>query len=144
MFNKSKAIFIALSVVICISLLVCLVYYINLHRISSYNSKEKVLTMEQIVNKVIKVQYRGSNEEELKQIFTPNFIASINSTPNFYKKRIFYKVDKNFMSTLQTINQNDYKLSVRVEDLSGSYIQVITLTKDTNGNYLIHKIEYDI
>ena len=48
------------------------------------------------------------------------------------------------MNNLRKINNNQVIVSVRVEDVYGSYIEVITLTKNINGDYLISNIQFDI
>lgn len=102
------------------------------------------LSVEQIIIESINIQYRGGDKKELDRIFTSDFIKEINLNPKFYKKKIFYTYDKNFMKSFKNINQNQAKVSVTVEDLSGSYIEIITLTKNSDNIYLVSKIEVDI
>jgi len=102
------------------------------------------LSIEQLVIKSIKIQYRGGDEKELERIFTSDFIKQIDLNPYFYKNKIFYTINKDFMKSFKDLNEDQSMVSVSVEDLSGSYIQIITLTKDSNGKYLISKIEFDI
>lgn len=139
--NK-KTIILGLILVFCVGGLLTLLKYFNI--IEYFNSKSGSLTTEQIINKSIKIQYRGGNKKELDEVFTPDFIKQIDSNPDFYKKKIFYIIDKKFMESYKNLNENESMVSVKVEESSGSYIQIITLTKDSSGKYLISKIEYDI
>ena len=99
---------------------------------------------EDLIKEAIKIQYRGGDKKELERIFTSDFIKQIDSNTNFYKKKIFYSVEKNFMKSFKELDENQFKVSVSVEDSSGSYIQIITLAKDSNDKYLISNIEFDI
>lgn len=101
-------------------------------------------SIEQIIVKSIKIQYREGDKKNLDRIFTPDFIKKIDSNPYFYKKKLFYIINNDFMDSFRNLNRDYATVSVRVEDLSGSYIQIIMLTRDANGNYLISEIEFDI
>lgn len=143
--NKKTIIVIAVIVISSILLLTLPKYgVIWRHFEVSVSSKPASSLIEQLIVKSIKIQYKGGDKKELPRIFTPDFIRQIDTNPNFYKKKIFYTVDKNFMESFRSLNDNQAMVTVRVEDLSGSYIQVITLTKDSNGSYLISNIEFDI
>ena len=138
--NKKTAI--VLIVIFCsIGLIIVLKYWKGLNY---FNEGSGNLSVEQIINKSIKIQYRGDKTKEINRIFTADFIKQIDKNPHFYKKKIFYSVEKDFMKSFVELNENQAKVSVRVEDLSGSYIQIFTLTKDSEGNYKVSKIEFDI
>lgn len=97
-----------------------------------------------LVYGTIEMQYLGSSED-MDKLYTPSFLQTIKSDTKFYKTDLcpYYIVDKNYMNNLKKINENEYTVSVAIEDKKGRYIQVIHIIKQ-NGNYLIANIEYDI
>lgn len=138
---KKKAIILA-ALICSIGLLMIINYFDGGILVGSGNSP-----IEQLIIKSIKIQYRwncGDNAKELNSIFTSDFIQQINTNPDFYKKEILLYVEKDFMNSLDELNQNQLSVEVQVNDTLGVYYQEIILTKDSNGNYKISEIEYDI
>lgn len=133
-------------VILCsVGLFILFKYWNTLNYINGGSMREsRNLSIKQIIIESIRIQYRGGNAKKLNRIFTSDFIKQIDENPHFYKKKIFYTVDKDFMNSFRELNQDQATVSVKVEDLSGSYIQIITLTKGSNGKYQISKIEFDI
>ncbi|MHB8128943.1 MAG: hypothetical protein ACYDEX_08090 [Mobilitalea sp.] len=79
----------------------------------------------------------------MNSVFTNEFIDSIDNKSNFYKKNLApYKIlYKNYK--LKKVGENEFVVSVHIDDMNGRYIQVIHLIKSEDV-YLISKIEYDI
>lgn len=98
--------------------------------------------IKQNIETIIRIQYHCSDKKMLSDISTSDFINNL--TDDFFKGFYFYKIDKNFMETCRKTEDDNLVISVRVEDWRGSYIQVFTLTKNENEQYLISKIQYDI
>jgi hypothetical protein len=132
-------------IVLCFTAFVVLIIKLHLvDMIFAYSPTSDKPTIENLIMKAIKIQYRGGNEAELNSTFTNDFIKEINENPHFFKKRFFYTYNKDFMRTLRELDNNTLTVSVKTEDLFGSYIQIVTLIKTDNDNYLISNIQFDI
>lgn len=135
--NKKRIVLIAVSY--CIGLL----FFI--YNFNGGNILKAYTPLEQLIVESIKIQYRGGDTKELERIYTSDFIEQINNDPEyFYQKWILFRIDDDFMNSFSELNNNQAIVEVRVIDLRGTYFQEITLTKNSEGNYKISNILYDI
>jgi hypothetical protein len=98
--------------------------------------------IENLINNSLSIQY-GTENIELKSVFTDELIDYIDTDYNFYKEELgpYHVVYKNFH--LKEVAKNEYTVSVHIEDKNGRYIQVVHIIKEGEC-YLISDIEYDI
>jgi hypothetical protein len=98
--------------------------------------------IENLINNSLSIQY-GTENIELKSVFTDELIDYIDTDYNFYKEELgpYQVVYKNFR--LKEVAENEYTVSVHIEDKNGRYIQVVHIIKEGEC-YLISDIEYDI
>jgi hypothetical protein len=98
--------------------------------------------IDHLINNSLSIQY-GTDDIDLKSVFTEEFIKNLDQNSNFDKKKLApYQINyKNY--NLREEAANEYVVSVSIEDKDGSYIQVIHITKE-EGVYRISRIEYDI
>ena len=138
--NKKKPLLITCILLIMIIILV-------LFSTNIINYKNAVSTtdnpIEILINNSLSIQY-GNSKIDLKSVFTSEFIDRIEENENnFYKKKLApYKIlYKNFK--IKKVGENEFVVSVHIDDMNGRYIQVIHLIKNEDV-YLISDIEYDI
>jgi len=131
--------------IICISLIMIII--LVLFGTNIINNKKAISTtdnpMEILINNSLSIQY-GNSKIDLKSVFTSEFIDRIEENENnFYKKKLApYKIlYKNYK--LKKVGENEFVVSIHIEDRNGRYIQVIHLIKNEDV-YLISDIEYDI
>jgi hypothetical protein len=98
--------------------------------------------IDSLINNSLSIQY-GTDDIDLKSVFTEEFINNLGQNSNFDKKKLapYQIIYKNY--NLREEAANEYVVSVSIEDKDGSYIQVIHITKE-EGVYRISRIEYDI
>ena len=98
--------------------------------------------IEDLIKSSLSIQY-GESELALDTVFTDEFIDSIDYDSNFYKKKLApYKIVATDYK-LRKAEDNEYTVSISIEDKNGSYIQIIHFVKQEEG-YFISNIEYDI
>ncbi len=98
--------------------------------------------IEYLINNSLSIQY-GIGNIELSSVFTEEFIDNIDRNSHFYKKKLapYQIIYKNY--NLRKVAENEFTVSVHIEDKNGGYIQVIHVIKE-GESYLIANIEYDI
>jgi len=145
LFNWKKLFIIILAIIACVSFII-LPGHSNFLNCGSYAIKSKSLTIEQLAIESVRVRYIGSDKNILGKIFTLDFIKKLDEDEMsfFYTNKIFYDIDGVSPSNEVELNQNSNTLSVRVYDSSGTYIQVLTLEKISDDNYLVSNVQIDI
>ena len=97
-----------------------------------------------LVSTSLLIQYSNDNTN-IDNVFTKDFINNMDKSSNFYKKDLApYKIiDKGCLNSLTKVNENEFTVSVNIEDKRGRYIQIIHIIK-LGDVYYISNIEYDI
>jgi len=137
---KNKILLVSISVGCAI--VVILSAFLITYNLGTINEKNDQLA--HLINLALKVQYNRAGKNVLEEICTPELQEQVNEQSNFHKKGLIYLVDKRCMDTLVMISDNMYTVRVRVKDFSGSYIQVFTFTRTSQGSYVISNIEFDV
>lgn len=139
--NKKAILFIISLLLI---LLIALGFiYTNIVNSNNANTTDNN-SIKNIVNNSLWIQY-SNNNTNIDRVFTNDYIDDIDKSSNFYKKNLApYKiVDKNYIRSLIKVSENEFIVSVQIDDKNGRYIQIIHIIKERDV-YLISNIEYDI
>lgn len=130
---KAKKIFICIVLFIFLitTVSLCLNYYVRIGN-----------SVEDIVVQMLKIQYGWKSKKFLNEITTEEF--RLNMDDSFYQGRQFYVINNDFKQSFEWIDENKVEVVVFIEDYGGAYIQIFTLKKNTEGQFLISKIECDI
>lgn len=100
-------------------------------------------SINELIDKSLKIQY-GSEEIELAEVFTDEYIQSISKSTDFYKKDLApYKIVAANLDRIDYALTDNFAINVRVNDKKGDYIQVMHFIKKS-GQYFVGDIEYDI
>jgi hypothetical protein len=135
--NKKILILIPTVLLIIIAVLYALTL---IYRNDSINTTDD--PVENLINNSLSIQY-GNNNIDPNSVFTEEFIDGIDNNHYFYKDKLIpYQITYKHYN-LTEIAENEYVVSVHIEDRNGSYIQVIHIIKE-HDCYLISDIEYDI
>ena len=107
--------------------------------------KETNAAIKELVYKAISVQYGHKFRNELDSIFTKELQEDIDSTRQhfYWLPRLIIFMDKEFMHSIRFNENGDLIVDVNVEDLSHNHWQVFTIIKQSDGSYIISKIEFD-
>lgn len=98
--------------------------------------------IERLINHSLSIQY-GTDDIDVYSVFTEEFIVNLDQDRYFDKTKLapYHIIYRN--SNLLEIAENEYVVSVHIEDKDGRYIQILHIIKEKE-NYRISKIEYDI
>jgi len=114
-------------------------------------------TIRKTIEKSLRIQYGWESKGKIKEISTKEFQKNLNEQ-TFYHNSMFYRVDKDFMENVKTIDDNEITITVPVytPDFSISAIwsddtrpvyrtnvdlPVYFLIKTNDGRYLITDLQ---
>lgn len=124
---------------------ICMVLFISLTTTVSLGLNYYVRvgdSIEDIVVQMLKIQYGWKSKKFLNEITTEDF--RLNMGEAFYQGGLFYLINNDLKQSFEWIDENTVEVVAFIEDYYGAYIQIFTLKKTTEGQYLISKIECDI
>ena len=110
---------------------------------------ERKKTIKNLVNQMIRVQYRTHDEDVLGEIFTEELQNKLDIYyPGFYKEDGFYIITNNYMKTLDYVEEsNEWWVILRVYDglnpINAFYLHIGFIEVES-GTYVISSLAIDI